>query len=125
MARALSLVALPVLAGLFVTVVMAADRGADPSFTGERAAAPGAVTAARLEAIVRKAPPAKGVAPDARTKASCTSRGNGPLRNPWTCTLHYPSGQRIAYRVHVDGNGSFTGKGVQGRGRITGCCVAR
>lgn len=123
MARARTLVLVPVLAGLFVTGVMAADRGADSTFTGARAAASGPVTAARLEALVRKAPVAKGVAPDPRTKAACTSKGTGQLRNPWTCTVRYPSGQRVAYRVRVFRNGGFVGRGLVGRGGISGCCV--
>ena len=120
MARARTFVLVPVLAGLFVTAVMAGNRGADSTFSSaERAAGP--LTAAKLEALVRKAPTAKNAAPDPRTRATCRPGGSGQLRNPWSCTLHYRSGLRLTYRVRVYPNGTVVGR--KAHGIIHGCCL--
>jgi hypothetical protein len=119
MARALTLVLLPVLAGLFVTVVMASNRGADSTVTAAQRD-PGPLTAAKLEALVRKAPPARNSSQTA-TRADCTPQGGGELHNPWRCTLRYTAGRQFTYRVRVGPDGSFVG--TSGQSTISGCCV--
>jgi hypothetical protein len=121
MARALTFVLIPVLAGLFVTAVMASNRGADSTYSAVQRAATGPLTAAKLEALVRKAPTAKNAAPDPRARAICRPGGSGRLRNPWSCTVRYRAGQRFTYRVRVFPTGSFLGR--SGRTAISGCCV--
>src|SRR3954453_10314818 len=102
-ARARTLVLVPVLAGVFVTVVMASDRGADSTVIGAQRAA-GPLTAGKLEAFLRRGPTGKG-APKAPTRATCRPGNEGQLRNPWSCTLLYRTGERITYRVDVYRNG--------------------
>jgi hypothetical protein len=64
--------------------------------------------------------------------ADCTPRGSAGLLNPWRCTIIYPSGRRVTYRVTIRAGGSYTGGSevVAFRGRthsdtgtITGCCI--
>jgi hypothetical protein len=90
-----------------------------------------ALTPASVARVVR-------VAPDPVTNqpgrsASCASLGSGLLRNPWRCTISYPSGRRIEYLVTITASGSYTGEHeiiyYQGRrtpdsGEIRGCCIA-
>jgi hypothetical protein len=66
-------------------------------------------------------------------RASCVARGSGDLHNPWSCTISYPSGRVINYRIMLTANGSYSGddqigyyhgRRYKNPGQITGCCVA-
>jgi hypothetical protein len=55
------------------------------------------------------------------TRARCRPTAGRPLGNPWTCTVDYPSGNRIRYGLIVFRNGSIAGSAANRV--INGCCV--
>jgi hypothetical protein len=115
-----------ILLGIAATVVVLRNRGGEDLFRLEQAHAFALRTAtvlstARVEAVVAQAP--EPVAADRRTpptRVICRPGGPGPLRNPWSCTVEYRSGTRAHYRVQVQPNGYYSGRGT---GIIDGCCV--
>ena len=77
-----------------------------------------------VEAAVVRAPNALPGAGDERGRsARCTSRGTGALKNPWSCLVTYPSGQRVRYRVIVAQDRSFRGASKGNALVIQGCCA--
>ncbi len=111
-----------------VAVLVALDaRGSEDAFKSAQsqalssAAAPGVLTAARVQAGLARAPEPVAVA--ARTpavQARCQPKGGGTLRNPWQCTVLYRSGVRAHYLVQVQPDGSYS---AVGSGLINGCCI--
>lgn len=90
-----------------------------------------ALTPASVARVVRAAPdPVTGAH---GRRANCTPLGSGELHNPWRCTIRYPTGRVIQYRVTINPGGTYSGDQeivrYRGRtypdtGRITGCCIA-
>jgi hypothetical protein len=89
-----------------------------------------ALSAAAVERVVKVAPDPVTRAPGLR--ATCMPTGQGELRNPWRCVIHYRSGRIIGYRVRIRGDGSYVGDheilSYRGQtspdtGAITGCCI--
>ncbi len=79
------------------------------------------MAAAQVEVVVAQAP--EPVAPSRRTQPAqvqCRAGGGGVLRDPWSCTIRYRSGALAHYRVQVQPDGHYSGRGA---GRIEGCCV--
>jgi hypothetical protein len=56
-------------------------------------------------------------------RARCFSQGAGELRNPWSCTVIYPVGPRVQYRVVIDPSGQVHGINSDGSLSVEGCCV--
>jgi hypothetical protein len=82
------------------------------------------ITPAVLQRFVASAPdPRPGTGRRRGSSARCSARGLGELRNPWVCTVSYPVGPSVRYRVIIDPNGQV--HGVNGDGSLTvyGCCV--
>jgi hypothetical protein len=115
-----------ILVGVVGTVVALRSRGGEDLFRIEQSrsltTAPAMMlSAARVEAVVAKAP--EPVRPARRTRSAqvrCSPGAGGTLRNPWSCTIRYRSGTRAHYRVVVEPNGYYSGTGT---GIIEGCCV--
>lgn len=116
-----------VLVGVTGAVVALQGRGGEQALRDRQAAGLGSASAralspARVQAFVVRAP--EPVPAAQRTKAllaTCAPGGPGPLRNPWSCQIHYRSGTRAHYRVVVQPNGRYRGVGS---GIIEGCCIA-
>ena len=88
------------------------------------------LTAAGVDRVVRTAPEDSG-GPRGR-RATCSPQGHVGLRNPWSCSIAYPSGLRVQYTVQIRLDGSYSGTNqiidrrgqiTQGTGRISGCCI--
>lgn len=115
-----------VLLGVVSAVVVVGNRGGEDLFRIEQSRALGltpakVLSAARVQAVVALAPEPVGAA--ARTlpaHVSCRPGASGVLRNPWSCTIRYRSGNRAHYRVQVQPDGYYRGTGT---GVIDGCCV--
>jgi hypothetical protein len=110
-------------AGLAGTAFALGGRGADAQFLQDQRHPPD-LRPAEVQRVVRTAPDpstgkGKGVA------ATCSRRGSGPLGNPWSCTVRYPSGRRVRLAVRVQQDGYYSGRylGVPGSARATGCCI--
>ena len=120
--RELVLVGAAVTAGLAGTAVALAGRGADAQFLQDQRHPPN-LRPADVERVVRTAPDpisgkGKGLA------ATCRRGGSGPLGNPWSCVVRYPSGKRVRVAVRVQADGTYDGRyiGVKGAA-TTGCCI--
>ena len=107
-------------AGLAGTAVALGSRGADDQFLQDQRHPP-ALKAADVERVVKTAPdPAVGKG--GGVAATCKSRGSGPLKNPWTCVVRYPSGTRVRIAVRLQEDGYYSGR-YEGGGAATGCCI--
>src|ERR1022692_3915314 len=88
-----------ILIGAIGTAVAAINRGGDTEFVFRQQNLT-ALTPAVLEHFVASAPdPRPGMARRRGIRASCSSQGAGELRNPWVCTVTYPVGPSVRYRV--------------------------
>ena len=105
------------LAGFFTAT---GERGGDDRFAAQQRH-PIPVRPADVEAAVRDAPGPDG---EKGERARCRAGGGGDLRNPWACTIAYPSGLVAEYAVTIRADGSYTGDHRGGSGSIAGCCVA-
>ncbi len=82
------------------------------------------VTPAVLERFVASAPdPRPGNGRHRALRARCDAQGTGELRNPWSCTVTYPVGPRVRYRVVIDPTGRVHGVNGDGSLSVQGCCV--
>ncbi len=82
------------------------------------------VTPAVLERFVGSAPdPRPGNGRHRGLTARCSAHGAGELRNPWSCTVSYPVGPRVQYRVVIDPTGYVHGVNSDGSLSVDGCCV--
>lgn len=123
---AMAVVSVVLLIGAISGTLVLAGRGGQELFRAEQsqslAVRPALVlSAAQVALVVSEAP--EPVPAARRTHPEwvhCRAGGAGVLRNPWTCTVRYRSGRSAHYRVVVQPNGYYTGKGT---GIIDGCCV--
>jgi hypothetical protein len=120
--RELVVIGSAVTAGLAGTAVALGSRGADEQFLQNQRHPP-SIRAAEVERVVRTAPdPQSGKG--SGTAATCSSRGSGPLGNPWSCLVRYPSGKRYRLAVRVQQDGYYDGRFVAVKGAAaTGCCI--
>ena len=82
------------------------------------------ITPVMLEHFVASArDPRPGTGRHPGLSARCSSQGLGELRNPWTCTVKYPVGDDVRYRVVIDPTGHVTGVNRDGSLIVYGCCV--
>jgi hypothetical protein len=118
--RELVVIGATVVAGLAGTAVALGGRGANEQFLEQQRNPPG-LKPAVVERVVRTAPdPATGKGTG--VAARCRSHGSGPLRNPWSCVVRYPSGKRVRIAVRVGQDGYYSGR-YAGGGGVTGCCI--
>lgn len=111
----------PLLAAVVAGSVMAIGaRGADTAFLRGQEQ-PSRLPAAEVERAVRTAPE-PGSGRGRGTGANCRPAGRRGLRNPWSCTVTYASGERARFAVTVSEDGSFEGRHAGG-GAVRGCCV--
>jgi hypothetical protein len=123
---AASVVWMATFVGLAGAAIVLGNRGGEDLFRVEQSRSlvlrsASVLSAARVEAVVRKAP--EPVSPGKRTppaRVNCRPGGAVPLRNPWTCEIRYRSGKLAHYRVLVQPNGYYSGTGT---GIIDGCCL--
>jgi hypothetical protein len=109
-------------AGVVGAVVSLGGRNADAQFLRDQRHPP-VLQAAAVERVVRTAPDPKSGKGSGRS-ATCTRRGSGPLGNPWSCVVRFPSGKRARLSVEVQRDGSYDGTyvGVAGAA-ASGCCI--
>jgi hypothetical protein len=82
------------------------------------------ITPAVLERFVKSAPdPRPGTGRHRGLGAICSPQGLGELRNPWSCTVRYPVGAGVRYRVVIDPTGHVHGVNSDGSLTVYGCCV--
>ena len=120
----LTTLVLPVLLiGTIGTVVGAFSRQSDTEFIARQQNL-ATLAPAALERFVASAPdPRPGTGMRRGIGARCSARGVGALRNPWVCTVRYPVGPGIRYRVTVDPTGQVRGASPDGAFVVNGCCV--
>ncbi|MGA9286127.1 MAG: hypothetical protein WBV85_11875 [Solirubrobacteraceae bacterium] len=121
-----AVVFMAILVGIAATVAVLRERGGAGLLRIEQSRALAlkpstVVAAAQVEAVVAQAPEPVPVA--RRTDPAhvhCRAGAGGVLRDPWSCTIRYRSGTLAYYRVEVQPDGHYSGRGT---GRIEGCCV--
>lgn len=120
--RALLLVG-PVLAIGIVAALWSVSSRGDPAFVFDQQN-PRSASDVELEGLVRQprepTPEGPGQSGDS---ARCVPGSAAGQRNPWTCTVRYPSGKRIRYRVTVEPDGRYVGVDPTGQFNIDGCCT--
>jgi hypothetical protein len=120
--RALLLIGPVLLVGIAAALYSVSSRG-DAAFVFDQQHAR-AASDRELEALVRqpREPTPEGPGEPGRS-ARCAPGSATGQRNPWTCTVRYPSGKRIRYRVQVARNGRYVGQDRTGQFIIRGCCT--
>ncbi len=115
---------LPIIAiGVIATAVAVLNRGGDPEFVFRQENLT-ALTPAVLEHFVASAPdPRPGMGRHRGIRARCSAQGAGELRNPWVCTVKYPVGPSVRYRVVIAPTGQVNGSSRDGSLVIYGCCL--
>lgn len=109
-----------VVAGLAGSAVALGSRAADTQFLNDQRNPPN-LRPRDVERVVRTAPdPATGKG--SGVVADCRRQGSGPLGNPWSCVVRFPSGKRVRVAVRVENDGSYTGR-YRGGGGVEGCCI--
>jgi len=100
-------------AGMVGSVVSMNARGAEPRFVYDQQH-PKAIEPGPLARAVMKGrePVASGNGPPGQ-RARCHPGSAGQLRNPWICTVVYPGGRTIRYRLRVNADGTFHGSDNQ------------
>jgi hypothetical protein len=106
-------------------VVAIKSRESDTQFIARQQSL-SSVPANALERFVASAPdPRPNLGGGKGTGAVCRPKGFGELRNPWFCTVHYPRGGSVVYRVTIGAQGFVNGLNRTGELRVNGCCVGR
>lgn len=124
MRRGLLIVIPVVVIGVVAALVSIKDREADAQFI-LRQQHPVTVEPREVEIIVAKAhEPVAGGHGAASTSARCRPGSSGERGNPWSCTVHYASGDTFVYAIQVKPDGSLSGSDPTGQRVIEGCCVA-
>jgi hypothetical protein len=82
------------------------------------------ITAAVLGRFVASAPdPRPGMGRHRGLSGRCSTQGVGEFRNPWSCTVRYPVGRAVRYRVVIQPDGQVQGVNRDGSLTVYGCCV--
>lgn len=118
----LAVIGATIAAGVAATLAALAGRGADAQFLQDQRHPP-SLRAVEVNPVVSSAPdPASGKGRG--TAADCVRHGSGPLGNPWTCVVTYPSGKRVRLSVRIAQDGTYVGsyRGAGG-GATSGCCI--
>jgi len=104
-----------------VTVIIKTDSDAEFVFRQQHLTP---IAGAMLERFVASAPdPRPGAGRHRGLRASCISQGLGELRNPWVCTVTYPVGPSVRYRVLITPTGQVNGASRDRSLVVYGCCV--
>jgi hypothetical protein len=118
--RELLVLASVVAAGLTGTAVAITGRGADAQFIQDQKHPP-SLRPGDVERVVRTAPDPM-VGKGSGVAATCTPRGSGPLRSPWSCVVRYKSGRTARLSVRINNDGTYLGR-YAGGGAAQGCCI--
>lgn len=118
--RDLVIVGATLTAGVLGAVVALGSRGADAQFLQNQQHPPN-LGPAEVARVVRSAPDPK-TGTGSGKSAACARLGRGPLGNPWSCVVTFPSGRRVRLRVRVNEDGTYSGR-YAGGGGATGCCI--
>lgn len=120
----LTVVAPIILIGVIASVVALLIRQQrDPQFAAAQNHL-ATITPPVLAHFIASAPdPRPGTGRRRGTSARCSSAGAGELRNPWTCTVTYPVGPAVRYRVIIAPTGEVQGASRNGSLLVSGCCV--
>lgn len=121
--RELAVVVPIVAAGLAGTLAGFGGRGADEQFL-LRQENPTRVTAAAVEKLILTAPDPSPPHRPTATRSHCRAEGGRELRNPWHCTVSYPSDDSVPFRVIIRYDGSYVARYLDDdSARATGCCL--
>ena len=116
-------VLLPV-AGVMIASALAAvaGRGADEAFLAEQEN-PTRVSVEAVEDLMLTAPDPAPPHERSATRSRCETDGRRELRNPWSCTVEYPSGTVARFDVTIKNDGSYVADYAGDTATATGCCL--
>ena len=116
-------VLLPVVAVTLAGAIAAvAGRGADEEFLSEQKN-PTRVRAEAVEKLMLTAPDPAPPHEPSGTRSRCETDGRRELRNPWHCTVEYPSGSVARFDVTIKTDGSYVADYAGDTAEATGCCL--
>lgn len=116
-------VLLPVVGVTIASAIAAvAGRGADEAFLAEQKN-PTRVRAEAVEELMLKAPDPAPPHERSGTRSRCETDGRRELRNPWRCTVEYPSGSVAEFAVTIKNDGSYVADYAGDTAEATGCCL--
>jgi hypothetical protein len=107
--------------GIVACVVAIGARNGDPQFVSAQQH-PVSIEPAVLGAAVALArePLPNDNGRPARSARCRAGSANGPLHNPWSCAVLYPSGRTVHYVIRVRLSGDFHGENADGSAVIDG-----
>ena len=111
-------------AALAGAIAAVAGRGADDAFL-LRQKNPTRVTTAAVEKLMLNTAPDPDAPHDSSaTRARCRTEGRRELRNPWQCTVRFPSGRVADFVVTIRTDGSYRARYRGDTATATGCCLS-
>jgi hypothetical protein len=117
-------VLLPVVAATLAGAIAAvAGRGADEEFLAEQKNPPRVRAEAVEELMLTTAPDPEPPHEPSGTRSRCEADGRRELRNPWHCTVEYPSGSIARFDVTIESDGSYVADYTGDTAEATGCCL--
>lgn len=118
------MVAVPIiLVGLAGTAVALSDRSADPVFVYRQQNLSEVQPSQLAHLLSLTSDPRPGLGHTRARGVTCSPRGSGELRNPWSCVVRYGRGASVNYNVTISPTGRVTGSDPTGQLVIHGCCV--
>ena len=118
------MIASTVVAGIGGAVAALGARDADDAFL-LRQENPVQVTRPAVEKLMLTAPDPQPPHASTATRARCRADGARELRNPWRCTVQFPTTGAVRFDVEIQPDGSYVARYVDdpGNASATGCCL--
>jgi hypothetical protein len=122
--RKLTLILPLVVVGVIAAFVAIAAHESDAAFT-YRQQHPLTIEPTQVAQLIAKArEPVPGSQIYRATSSRCTPGHSSERRNPWTCTVHYTSGDTVLYRTVIAPSGAVHAADSLDSRMVNGCCIA-
>ena len=118
--RPLLLLGPVLIVGVVAAVTALGHRGADPAFLDAQRHPARIGPEALSQAVVLAREPRPGNQGPRGRSARCRAGAADALGNPWRCTVRFPSGRSLRYRIRLWADGTFHGANRRGDGIIDG-----
>jgi hypothetical protein len=122
--RKLTLIVPLAIVGVIAAFVAIAAHESDAAFV-YRQQHPLTIEPTQMSQLIAKArEPVPGSQTYHAASSRCIPGRSSERRNPWTCTVHYTSGDTVVYRAIIAPSGSVHAADSLDSRTVNGCCIA-